>query len=211
LNYLGDQFTSLVDALRPIPRLEQNFALVLNTPPEVAAEIDDIRRRYDPAYHVGFAPHITIKRPAMLGNMADLETMRQVLREVIESFEAIPVQLQGYDIFRSPGSHVLFLKVVDEKPFCELHQRVLQALTRLYPNGHADHFENSHYHPHVTIGNKLSDLDLAVLEHELAGGDYRLDFSFTLTHLSLLVHESNQPWEVVENFSFPSPPAKSSE
>ena len=211
MNYLGDQFTSIVEVLRPVTRLEQNFALVLNTPPEVAAEIDDIRRRYDPAYLVGIAPHITVKRPAALGDMADVETMRQVLREVVQSFEPISVQLNGYDIFRSPGSNVLFLKVMDEKPFCDLHLQVLQALARLYPNGQADHFENSHYHPHVTIGNKLTDLDLAVLEHELASGDYRLDFSFTLTNLSLLVHESNQPWEVVENFNFPSQPPASSD
>lgn len=211
MNYLGDQFTSIVEVLRPVTRLEQNFALVLNMPPEVAAEIDDIRRRYDPAYPMGIAPHVTVKRPAALGDIADVETMRQVLREVLQSFGPIPVQLNGYDIFRSPGSHVLFLKVANEKPFCELHMQVLQALARLYPNGQADHFENSHYHPHVTIGNKLSDLDLAVLEHELASGDYRLDFSFTLANLSLLIHESNQPWEEVENFKFPDHPASSSD
>lgn len=208
MNYLGDQFTSLIEAFRPVTHLDQNFALVLNAPAEVAAEIDDIRRRYDPAFHMGIAPHITVKRPATLGDMADVETMRHALREVTQSFAPIKVQLQGYDTFKSPGSNVLFLKVLDEKPFCELHLRVLQALSQLYPNGHADQYEDTRYHPHVTIGNKLSELDLVVLEHELASGDYRLDFSFTLEHLSLLVHESNRPWEVVENFSFSELPGE---
>jgi 2'-5' RNA ligase len=202
LSYAGDYFTSIVETVRPSLHPEQNFALVLNTPPEIALALDDIRRRYDPAYKMGITPHITVKRPALLGDEKNVDPMRRVLREVAATIAPISVQVRTFDTFRTPDSNVLFLKVEDEQPLRELHQNVLDALSRLYPDGRADQFENSHYHPHLTIGNKLSELDLAVLEYELSNGNYQLDFNFTLDRLSLLVQEGDKPWQGVEEFYF---------
>ncbi len=202
MNYLGEQFTTIFEVIRPEIRPEQNFALVLNAPPEVAYALDDVRRRYDPAYKLGIAPHITVKRPARLNEIRDIELLRQVLGEVIHDLPSISVQLRGYGVFRRPDANVLFLKVENEAPFYELHMRVLAGLSRIYPNGQADHFESDSYHPHLTIGNQLSDFDLVVLEHELTSSDFPLDFSFTLDHLSFLAHHSGKPWQAVEDFKF---------
>ncbi len=196
------QFTTILEVIRGDERPEQDFALVLNAPPEVAQGIDDVRRRYDPAFKENILPHITVKRPAPLGGMEKVPQVRFVLREALQSFPALSVQLQGYGIFRSPNRNVAFLKVADEKPFCELHSRVLEGLGRLYPGGLADRYEGENYHPHLTIGNELSDLDLAVLEHELSSGLFQLDFNFRLDQVALFVHQPGQPWQIVELFEF---------
>ena len=203
---IREQFTTILDTAR-LPteqRLEQDFALVLNAPPEVAQGLDDIRRRYDPAFKVGILPHITLKRPSPLGLSSQITKVAEVLAEGLRGFGPFQVQLDGYGVFKKPGSNVVYLKVRDEQPFCNLHSRVIAALSRLYPDGLADQYEGDNFHPHLTIANELDDLDLAVLEHELATGSYRLDFSFTLEEVTLFVHQADQPWEVAEILHFSS-------
>lgn len=197
-----EQFTTILEAIRPDNSTEQNFALVLNAPSEIAQALNDVRRRYDPAHKVGISPHITIKRPALVGDPARVSEIRRVLRETLQDFPAIKVQLQGYDFFKIPDRNVVFLKVQDEQPFCELHNRIITALSQIYPNGQADQYEGSQFHPHLTIGNELNALDLAVLEYELSNGGYQLEFAFTLRHVDLFVNQAGQPWQVVESFQF---------
>lgn len=204
MDRLKGKFTTIFEAIQVETKPQHSFALILMAPPEIAEALDDIRRRYDPAHKVGIPPHITIKRPAPLlqPEKIKVEQLRQMIGPVARSFPPIQVQLQGYGIFRSPGRNVVFLKVKDEKPFCQLHMEVIKALSQLYPNGQADQYEGEQYHPHLTIGNQLSDLDLAVLERELSTGAYRLDFSFVLTQLHLYVTLTGQAWETADIFNF---------
>ncbi len=201
---IRDQFTGILDnTLLPVEHQpEQDFALVLNAPPEVAQAIDDVRRRYDPAFKAGILPHITIKRPSALGIPEKLPLVQEALREGLAGHGAIQVQLEGYGIFNKPGTSVVFLKLRDETPFITLHRRAITALSQVYPDGLADQYEGQNYHPHLTIGNELSDLDLAVLEHELATGSFKLDFSFTFTQVTLFVQAANQPWRTLEEINF---------
>ncbi len=202
MSNLRRHFTGILGGEVPIATPTRDFALVLHAPPEIAQALDDIRRRYDPAFQVGIEPHITVKRPATLGPGEKVEPLREVLRQATTQISAFRVQLRGYGVFRQPNSNVLFVKVEDERPFRELHNQVIAGLGRLYPSGLADQYEADNYHPHLTIGNKLSDLDLMVLEHELSSSSYQLDFSFIYQHLSLLISEYEKPWEAVEDFPF---------
>lgn len=196
------QFTRILETIHPEVTQQQEYALILDAPPEISEALDDVRRRYDPAFKVKVPPHITIKRPTVLGEPARIAQIQQAMKTVTASVPPIPVQLKGYGTFKSPGRNVVFLKVENERPLYDLHQKVAQALFQVYSTEQADHYENSSYHPHLTIGNELSEIDLAVLEHELTTGGYRLDFDFILTQFTLYVHHTGKPWETIETFVF---------
>ncbi len=196
------QFTRILETLRPEAAPQQEYAIILDAPPEISEALDDVRRRYDPGFKAKVPPHITVKRPAVLADPARLEEVRKAMRAVAASLPPIPVALKGFGSFKAPGRNVVFLKVENEAPLCQLHQRVAAALSEVFGNEQADHFENGNYHPHLTIGNELSEIDLAVLEHELLSGGYRLDFDFTITQFTLYVHDTGKPWESIESFSF---------
>ncbi|HEX2912570.1 MAG TPA: 2'-5' RNA ligase family protein [Chloroflexia bacterium] len=202
MNSFREKFTTIFEAIRPESTAEDEFAIVLNAPPEISHALDDVRRRYDPAFKTGIPPHITVKRPALLLSKDKVPALHEAVRQVVHNFPPFPVQLQGYGLFKSAGRNVLFLKVQNEEPFCALHNQILDALRQIYPNGQADRYEDTNYHPHLTIGNELSEIDLAVLEYELKTGGYRLDFSFILDEISLFLHEARQPWNVLDTFKF---------
>jgi 2'-5' RNA ligase len=196
------QFTRILETIRPEAAPQQEYAIILDAPPEISEALDDVRRRYDPAFKVQVPPHITVKRPTVLPDPARIEGVREALRTVAASLPPIPVALKGFGSFKSPGRNVVFLKVENEVPLFQLHQRVAAVLREVFGVEQADQFENGSYHPHLTIGNELSEIDLAVLEHELMSGGYRLDFDFIITQFTLYVHDTGKPWETIETFSF---------
>lgn len=213
---MRDRFTGIFQAIRPSEQPEQVFALVTHAPPEISHALDDIRRRYDPAYKAGIEPHVTIKRPTVLGDPKRLDAIVSELSSAMAQLRPFPVVFDGYGTFKKPNANVVFLKVQDEDPFCQTHAAIIEALDRAYAptplppavangvtaNTIADHFEGQAYHPHLTIGNGLSDLELAVMEHELATGNYRLHFAFWVTEVVLMTQPGGKPWETVNTFIF---------
>jgi 2'-5' RNA ligase len=197
-----EQFTRILETIRPEAAPQQEYAIILDAPPEISEALDDVRRRYDPAFKVKVPPHITVKRPTVLADPTCIEAMRGAMRKVAANLPPIPVVLMGFGNFKSPGRNVVFLKVENEAPLYQLHQEVVAALQEVFGTDQADHFENSSYHPHLTIGNELSEIDLAVLEHELATGGYRLNFNFVISQFTLYVHDTGKPWQTIETFSF---------
>lgn len=197
-----EQFTRILETIRPEAAPQQEYAIILDAPPEISEALDDVRRRYDPAFKVKVPPHITVKRPTVLTEPDRIEATRDALREVANNLPPIPVALKGFGNFKAPGRNVVFLKVEDEAPLFQLHQKVVEALREVFGVEQADHFENSSYHPHLTIGNELSEIDLAVLEHELITGGYRLNFDFIISQFTLYVHDTGKPWQTIETFSF---------
>lgn len=197
-----EQFTRILETIRPEAAPQQEYAIILDAPPEISEALDDVRRRYDPAFKVKVPPHITVKRPTVLADPTRIEAMREAMRKVAANLPPIPVDLMGFGNFKSPGRNVVFLKVENEAPLYQLHQEVVAALQEVFGIDQADRFENSSYHPHLTIGNELSEIDLAVLEHELATGGYRLNFNFVISQFTLYVHDTGKPWQTIETFSF---------
>lgn len=199
---MRDRFTGIFQFARPHEQPEQVFALVTYTPPEVAHALDDLRRRYDPAFKSSIKPHVTIKRPTVLGDPKNLEAMSLEFKRISTQLKPLPVVLDGYNVFRKPDANVVFLKVQDETPFCNLHQHTINAMNQVYGKNMADQYEGAVYHPHLTIGNNLSNLELAVMEHELTTGNYRLHFAFWVTSMVLMTQVPNQQWEIVDTFTF---------
>lgn len=213
---MRDRFTGIFQAIRPPEQPEQVFALVTHAPHEISQALDDIRRRYDPAYKAGIEPHVTIKRPTVLGEAKRLDAIVAELGKTTTEIRPFPVVLDGYGTFKKTNANVVFLKVQNEEPFCDMHQRIISALDRAYApaevppvvangvtaNTTADHFEGQAYHPHLTIGNALNDLELAVMEHELQTGNYRLHFAFWVTEVVLMTQSGGKPWETVSTFTF---------
>jgi len=198
---LRDRFTGIFQAVRPQAAVEQVYALLTYAPPAVLVALDDIRRRYDPAFKDGIKPHITIKRPTLLGQPQNLDAMVRELSQVALQLKPFEVVLDGYNTFTKPDTNVAFLKVVDETAFCSLHTQVIEALVRVYHTSVADRFEGEAYHPHLTIGNNLSDLELAVMQHELHQGHVGLHFTFWITSFTLMTQAAGQIWQTVATFN----------
>jgi len=197
-----EQFTRILETIRPEETPQQEYAIILDAPREISEALDDVRRRYDPAFKVKVPPHITVKRPTVLADPARIKGTREALGTVAANLPPLPVTLNGFGSFKAPGRNVVFLKVEDEAPLFQLHQKVVAALHAVFGVDQADRFENGNYHPHLTIGNELSEIDLAVLEHELVTGGYRLNFDFIITQFTLYVHDTGKPWQTIETFSF---------
>ncbi len=201
---MSGNFTEIFEALRPFDKghTEHFFALVAYAPPEVTAALDDIRRRYDPAFKEGILPHVTMKRPAILPDAALLPALSQSIRQAVQTISPFQIELSGYGIFRNSDKNVVFVKVQEEKPFCRLHTEIGEALKKVLPGGGLDKYEGEAYHPHLTIGNNLSDLELAVMQYELDSGSYRLNFTFELSEVALLSQPPRLSWETVDNYHF---------
>jgi 2'-5' RNA ligase len=196
-----DNFTGIFQAIPSKTQVENIFALLTYAPPEVSHALDDIRRRYDPAFKEGIKPHITIKRPALLGPMPNVANIANQLATITTYIKPFPVVLSGYGTFNNPEASVVFLKVQDETGFRALHLSVIEALDKIYPVSVADRFEGHLYHPHLTIGNGLSELEFAVMQHELDNGSYRLHFAFWITSLTFMVQSDDQKWQTINTFN----------
>lgn len=206
MNGIRRQFTGFLNKVDQSNDGQLMFALIIHVPVEMSQALDDIRRRYDPAFKVAIPAHITLKRPTSLADLAQLPVIRAYLRRALLQFPPLPVQITGYGLFRSPGRNVVFLKIADETALRQLHKIILETLATIYPTNLADQYEGEAYHPHLTVGNELSDLDLAVLEHELSNGSYQLNYSFLLEEVTLSVGQLNKSWSSVEVFSLAGAP-----
>jgi 2'-5' RNA ligase len=192
-------FLKIVNREKVLSR--QSFALTLYIPQFVDAALHDIRNRYDPAALANIPVHITLKRFTSFVAMSDVDLIRQELEKFVKQFQPFQVTLDGYGMFHSPNHNVVFLKVKNPEPLRQLHCQVLGILEKIIPEGGADNYEGAKYVPHVTIGNALSDLDLMVLEHELAQHPENLHFTCEINQMSLVVAFFQEgDWKVVQNF-----------
>lgn len=204
---MATKFTGILQIVQPEIGRERDFAIILYAPPEISMALDDIRRRYDPAFKANIPPHITVKRPTPLGTPENLDKLPHLLQEVTQTLRPFDVHLNGYDVFPKAECNVVFLKALDEAPLRHLHQQVIQNLSKIYPNGNADALENDKYHPHLTIGNKLTNLELPVMEHELQSGKFQLNFEFVATEIGLMVEKPGEKpseliWETIGHYKF---------
>jgi 2'-5' RNA ligase len=214
---LPAKFTSIFNIIQAGSEQEQQFAIILFAPPEVSNALDNIRKRYDPAFNAGIPPHITLKRPAPLGGdgftnlTLRLVELGRIVEQAASAMPLFEVELIGYDCFLKPDCNVVFLKIKDENPLCQLHMRLIEGLSGLLPDGGADNLEKGKYHPHLTIGNKLSDLELQVMQYEMASGRYPLNFRFTARDIGLLAQVPDQQgqlaWQTISHYAFNTVPA----
>ncbi|NWJ46022.1 MAG: 2'-5' RNA ligase family protein [Chloroflexi bacterium] len=212
---LTSSFTGTLSSIRANNEQEPQFAIILYAPTEVSTALDYVRFRYDPGFKMKIPPHITLKRPASIGKQPNLSahfhTVCRAIEEITPTINPFAVALSGYDVFRKPDCNVVFLKIADASPLWHLHQKLIEVLSRFYPDGAADSLEGAKYHPHLTIGNKLSDIELAVLQHELDTGSYKLDFRFIAEEMGLLaqlpIADDRFDWRTISHFKFGSIPA----
>jgi len=212
---LTSSFTGTLGSLRANNEQEAQFAVILYAPTEVSTALDYVRFRYDPSFKMKIPPHITLKRPASIGNPPNLpahfHAVCRSIEEITPAIQPFTVELSGYDVFRKPDCNVVFLKIADSSPLWSLHQKLLDALSHFYIGGAADSLEGEKYHPHLTIGNKLSDIELTVLQHELDTGSYKLDFRFTAEEMGLLAQLPNTDgrleWRTISHIKFGTIPA----
>jgi 2'-5' RNA ligase len=201
---LASDFTTFLKIVNPEKVLSrQSFALTLYIPEYIDTALHDIRERYDPAAQAGIPVHITLKRFTSFLIMEDVEKIREALENFSGQIKPFQIKLNGYGVFRSPNHNVVFLEVKNPELLHQLHCQVLGLLQKFVPQGGADPYEGENYVPHITLGNALSDLDLIVLEHELAEHKDKLNFTCHINQMSLVVAFFQEgDWKVLQTFRF---------
>jgi 2'-5' RNA ligase len=182
---------------------KQSFALTLYIPQEINQTLEELRQRYDPAASANIPIHITVKRFTPFFHKSEIEELRQKLAEMSQQVKPFQITAEGYGAFHSPNHNVVFLEIKNPAPLRHLHFKILEILQDFYPDAGADKFEGENYTPHITIGNALSDLDLAVLKHELSQQPELLHFSWEVNQMSLVIAFFQEGhWEIVQTFKF---------
>lgn len=182
---------------------KQSFALTLYIPQNNNQALEEIRSRYDPAAQANIPIHITVKRFTPYFHKSEIEGIRQRLVEISSQLKPFLVTVDGYGTFDSPNHNVVFLKIKNPEPLRQLHYKIVEILEDFFAEGGIDNFEGQNYTPHITIGNALSDLDLAVLKHELSQQSGLLNFSWEVNQMSLVVAFFQAGhWEIVQTFKF---------
>ncbi len=156
-----------------LPRGGQRAAVLL-PPDEVTGLADSFRRRFDPEWFERVPPHVSLLGP-FTPDWSDEETARR-LEAALAEVCPFEIELTRPDVFIVPEL-VLFLRIEDEAPVVDLHERVVAALPE-----HAPKFA---FQPHLTVGRFASQEELScameTVKHDTAGR--RLTWRVEAVHL----------------------------
>ena len=123
----------------------KHSALAVVAPPPLAAVLDEVREKYDPAYP-RWPPHINM----IYGFLpeADFDVALAAAQSVTESFGPFVVELGGFEVFEHGRSASLVMTPKSSTELIEL-QRQLQEL---FPDCSEQSRHAGGFHPHLTVG-----------------------------------------------------------
>lgn len=114
--------------------------VTLFLPPHVSAEIDAVRRIWDPAMAEWIAPHITVAYPH---EHPGHEAMSRCLAQACQTIGPFELELAEYASFRADRELVIYVKVLDRD----------HSLARLRARLIRPGMTTPSFQPHVTVIN----------------------------------------------------------
>ncbi len=135
-------------------------------------------------------PHVSLKQPFKVADLAELEAYMNRLAASIQPFEiqltelqAIPITWDGFE------TGILWLDVEQTKHLRDLHFRVNQELIDLLGPTPADH-DGDEYHFHMTIA--IGQQPLSVYQKIVAEYPHNpVNIRFTTRELAMFVYDDN--------------------
>ncbi|GLY11335.1 YjcG family protein [Pseudobacillus badius] len=150
--------------------------------------VNSYRKRYDPHYAL-VPPHITLKS-AFDADESDLKTLTSKLEEIAKKHQPFSFHLSKVKTFH-PLNNVIYLKVDPSEALTTLNED-------LYGEGMIGGEPEYGFVPHLTIGQKLSNLEHDDVYNSLQM--LAIDHEETTDRFHLLYQLENGSWTVYETF-----------
>ncbi|MCK6256797.1 2'-5' RNA ligase family protein [Fictibacillus sp. KIGAM418] len=156
---------------------------------ELKDKINSYRKRYDPHYSI-IAPHITLKDP-FEANDAEIEEIVEYIETVAKNIPPINIHITRASSFH-PVNNVIYLKVDNNDELNSLHELLYE--------GPLEHEHPYNFVPHLTLAQKLSDVEHADVLERLKMVEAEYQETVTEFHLLKMDEESDR-WKVYKTFA----------
>lgn len=183
-----------------LDKTKRLFFIALLPPQAIQDEVNTIKQHFADNYNSRAAlrspPHITLQAPFQW-ELEAVSALEECLKEFVGDRSSVPVTLSGFAAFPPRVIYVNVLKTPDLlKLQADLMAYVETSLEIIDPVAKKRPFA-----PHMTVAFK----DLTRQNFRAAWPEFQqqpLEFDFTATHLTLLIHDG-QRWQINSEFPFP--------
>ncbi|HBL60086.1 MAG TPA: 2'-5' RNA ligase [Cyanobacteria bacterium UBA8803] len=179
--------------------MKRLFFIALLPPQQIQDCTNEIKEYFAQVYSSRGAqtspPHITLQ-PPFEWQLDELPTLEQSLRTFTESQSPVPIILKGFGAF---VPRVIYINVIKTPELIAVQSSLAAYLETSLGIVHPDS-QRRPYSPHITGAYK----DLTKQNFRAAWPEFEhrpLEFNFTVSQLTLLVHENHQ-WYVRAEFPF---------
>jgi 2'-5' RNA ligase len=145
------------------------------------------RKRYDPHYAL-IPPHLTLKYP-FEADEDEIKEIADTLHQIAKKYDPLPLKVTKISSFQ-PVNNVIYLKVECTETLKNLHNDLHSGEL----GGEPEYM----FVPHITIGQKLSNGELADVYSSLRMLD--VTHEETIDRFHLLYQLENGSWTVYETF-----------
>ncbi|HBE17158.1 MAG TPA: 2'-5' RNA ligase [Cyanobacteria bacterium UBA11149] len=178
----------------------QLFFIALLPPQEVQEYANNIKQYFAQNYHSQAAfkapPHITLQ-PPFKWQVDDMPTLEQSLSNFAKNQNPVPIILKGFGAFKPK---VIYINVIKTPELMMVQQYLMKSLEESLGILSPDSEERS-FSPHITVAYR----DLTKDNFRAAWPEFKqreLEFRFTVSQLTLLVHDREKRWNVKMEFPF---------
>ncbi len=175
------------------------FFIALLPSQEVQDVANQIKDHFAETYNSKAAkkspPHVTLQ-PPFEWQWDNVSQLSQALTTFAKNHIPIPMTLDGFSAFKP---RVIFINVVKTPELLRL-QKDLSDYLETYLNIVHEVAQHRPFHPHLTVAFR----DLKKSAFHSAWQEYQdqcLQFNFTVSHLTLLLHNGKQ-WDIYQEFAF---------
>lgn len=181
---------------------QKRFFIALLPPLTVQTVANEIKQYFAEHYHSKAAqkspPHVTLQ-PPFDWQIESLSQLSEFLTQFAQNHASIPMTLDGFAAFKP---RVIYINVLRNSELLDLQQQLMSGLETCLNIVHLPS-KTRLFKPHLTVAFR----DLKKSYFYQAWDEFKdrnLHFEFTVSQLTLLIHNGRQ-WEIFQEFSFKQP------
>lgn len=174
------------------------YLIALIPPSEIRERVHalklEMKERFNAKHALKAPVHITLQMPFRMDDEGESTTIKH-LERFASGQKPFSIVLNGFDAFEP---RVIFVKIENQRPIKELHQRLKRVLIE-----NLDFPQNrviNELHPHLTIATR----DLTESNFYTAWSEFKnrpFEGSFRADSISLLKHNGKN-WDIYKTFPF---------
>jgi len=175
------------------------YVVLARIPRELEVRIEDTFLALAGATKPAMGYHVTLAGPFWLRDDAGPESLAQ-LRRLTERSDRMSVRVSGLGAFEAPNDNTVYLPVQYSPALWDLRDQVVEAVSHCaeFADEHVRAWNLGAYHPHISLGIKVSDREL--LEFWSQGDRSETVLSFDVDRVWLAEQVPNGPWQHVAEF-----------